>query len=247
MLKRYQEWMYRWEDRLTTRDTNRVARPFEWGLEWSRRWPGVHGEAPAAAEDTERFFFDLNEKLVANSDEFYSYEKPTDFRLERLPIRLYATGARPGRKTSCSFANKTGLFLRFTSPVKSLYPENNIMNARWFPARGRRAVIVLPQWNADALSHNALCRIFNLSGIAALRMSMPYHDVRKPAELQRADYAVSANMGRTIDAGRQAVCDIRACLDWLESEGYTRVWDSGHQPGIVLRLHRQCARCPAQN
>jgi len=26
MLKRYQEWMYRWERRLTTRDTNRVAR-----------------------------------------------------------------------------------------------------------------------------------------------------------------------------------------------------------------------------
>jgi len=52
-------------------------------------------------------------------------------------------------------------------------------------------------------------------------MSMPYHDVRMPAELQRADYAVSANMGRTIDAGRQAVCDIRACLDWLESEGYS--------------------------
>jgi hypothetical protein len=221
MLKRYQEWMYRWERRLTTRDTNRVARPFEWGLEWSRRWPGVHGEAPAAAEDTKRFFFELNEKLVAHSDEFYSYEKPTDFRLERLPIRLYATGSAARPEDELRFAHKTGLFLRFTSPVESLYPENNIMNARWFPARGRRAVIVLPQWNADALSHNALCRIFNMSGIAALRMSMPYHDVRKPAELQRADYAVSANMGRTIDAGRQAVCDIRACLDWLESEGYT--------------------------
>ena len=221
MLKRYQEWMYRWEYRLTTRDTNRVARPFEWGLEWSRGWPGVNGEAPASAEDTERYFFDLNEKLVANSDEFYSYEKPTDFHLERLPIRLYATGGQAKPEDELRFANKTGLFLRFTSPVESLYPENNLMNARWFPARGRRAVIVLPQWNADALSHNALCRIFNLSGIAALRMSMPYHDVRKPAELQRADYAVSANMGRTIDAGRQAVCDIRACLDWLESEGYS--------------------------
>ena len=221
MLKRYQEWMYRWEHRLTTRDTNRVARPFEWGLEWSQRWPGVHGEAPVSAEDTARYFFDLNEKLVANSDQFYSYEKPTDFHLERLPIRLYSTGSQAKPEDELRFANQTGLFLRFTSPVESLYPENNLMNARWFPARGRRAVIVLPQWNADALSHNALCRIFNLSGIAALRMSMPYHDVRKPAELQRADYAVSANMGRTIDAGRQAVCDIRACLDWLESEGYS--------------------------
>ena len=231
MLKRYQEWMYRWEDRLTSRDTNRVVRPFEWGLEWIGRWPGVGGEAPASAEDTQRFLFELSEKLVANSDEFYSYDTPTDFHLERLPIRLYATGDNAKPEDEQRLQKKTGLFLRFNSPVESFYPENNIMNARWFPARGRRAVIVLPQWNADALGHNALCRMFNMLGIAALRMSMPYHDARRPAELQRADYAVSANIGRTIDAGRQAVCDIRACLDWLESEGYTELGIMGTSLG----------------
>jgi hypothetical protein len=42
-----------------------------------------------------------------------------------------------------------------------------------------------------------------------------------PKELHRADYAVSSNLGRTIDAGRQAVIDSRSCLDWLESQGYT--------------------------
>ena len=72
------------------------------------------------------------------------------------------------------------------------------MNARWFPAKGHRAVIVMPQWNADAVSQNALCRIFNVLGISALRMSMPYHDIRRPHELTRADYAVSANIGRTM-------------------------------------------------
>jgi dienelactone hydrolase len=56
-------------------------------------------------------------------------------------------------------------------------------------------------------------------GIAALRFSMPYHDVRMPRELERADFAVSANIGRTLDAGRQAVVDIRCCLDWLEQRG----------------------------
>jgi len=228
MLKRYQEWMYRWEDRLTSRDTNRVVRPFEWGVEWSRRWPGV--DSAALTGPPEQFFFSLNEKLVANSDKFYSYDTPKDFRLERLPMRLCATGG-PSSQDERKFAKQTGLFLRFTSPVETPYPENNTMNARWFPARGRRAVLVLPQWNADAIGHNALCRIFNLSGIAALRMSMPYHDVRMPAELQRADYAVSANIGRTIDAGRQAVCDIRACLDWLESQGYSELGIMGTSLG----------------
>jgi len=84
-------------------------------------------------------------------------------------------------------------------------------------------VVVLPQWNSDAEGHNGLCRIFNVLGISALRLSLPYHDVRKPAEIERADYAVSANVGRTIDAARQAVIDVRCCLDWLEQQGYRQL------------------------
>jgi hypothetical protein len=51
-------------------------------------------------------------------------------------------------------------------------------------------------------------------------LSKPYHDIRRPAELERSDYAVSSNIGRTIAACRQAVIDIRCCLDWLEAQGY---------------------------
>jgi dienelactone hydrolase len=57
-------------------------------------------------------------------------------------------------------------------------------------------------------------------GVSALRLSKPYHDIRRPTELERSDYAVSANIGRTISACRQAVVDIRCCLDWLEEQGY---------------------------
>jgi dienelactone hydrolase len=51
-------------------------------------------------------------------------------------------------------------------------------------------------------------------------LSKPYHDIRRPAELERSDYAVSANIGRTLSACRQAVVDIRCCIDWLEEQGY---------------------------
>jgi len=127
-------------------------------------------------------------------------------------------------------------FLRFTSPVRTPYPENDLVNARWYPAKDsvqgtgtreqesgrkpRRAMIVMPQWNADAFSHNILCSLFNRFGISALRLSKPFHDIRRPAETERSDYAVSSNIGRTIAAARQAVVDIRCCLDWLESQGY---------------------------
>ncbi len=215
----YQRWMYAWETRLTSRDTNRVVRPFEWGMEWTRGWPGVNGAAPAADDAAAaRFFRNLNQRLVRASDDFFAYRTPSDFYLERRKVEPYCCGNGASAKE-----HGTAEFLRFTSPVRSPYPENNLANARWFPARGRRAVVVLPQWNADALSHNALCRILNRFGIAALRLSMPYHDVRRPAELERADYAVSANVGRTIASARQAIADIRSCLDWLQSRGYTEL------------------------
>jgi dienelactone hydrolase len=196
MWDRYRDWMYAWETRLNARDTNRVVRPLEWGLDWTERWPGVNGTRDWALANPEAYLAQLNEQIVSRSDDFYAYRTSRDFRLE-------------------------GDFLLFTSPVRTPYSVNNLVRARWFPAGHRRALLVLPQWNADPQSHNALCRIFNLLGFAALRLSLPYHDYRKPAEIERADYAVSANLGRTLDAGRQAVIDARACLDWLEMQGYT--------------------------
>src|SRR5579862_276766 len=41
----YRQWMHAWEERLCSRATDRVVRPFEWGLEWTRTWPGVNFEA----------------------------------------------------------------------------------------------------------------------------------------------------------------------------------------------------------
>lgn len=217
MRKRYQQWMYDWETRLTTRDTNRVVRPFEWGLEWARAWPGADGKL---ASGTPQAFGALNRELVKHSDRFFSYAAPTDFRLERhVPAEFTARNGQPG----LGHAKRKAAYLRFTSPVATPYAENNTVSARWFPARGRRALVILPQWNADAEGHNALGRLLNLAGIAALRFSMPYHDVRMPRELERADYAVSANLGRTIDAARQAVIEVRCCLDWLQQQGYTRL------------------------
>ncbi len=222
MFERYQQWINRWEDRLSSRDTNRVVRPLDWGVEWTRDWPGVNGNFPgadpAAAED---FLYQLNRSVLADSDRCFSYATPSDFRLERRIPELHATGN--GQPAPRAGRRREAAFLRFTSPVRTPYAENNLVNARWFPARGRRALVILPQWNSDAESHNGLGRIFNLLGIASLRLSMPYHDVRKPAETERADYAVSANVGRTLDAARQAVIDVRCCLDWLESQGYTEL------------------------
>src|SRR5262249_6948237 len=173
--------------------------------------------------DAEKYLREYNQRIIANSDEFYSYQIPSDFRLERREVKVHSTREVPDERLEHKVRGTYAEFLRFTSPVQSPYPENNLVNARWFPKTGRRAVVLLPHWNSDALAYTSLCRVFNWLGIAVLRLTMPYHDIRMPAELRRADYAVSANIGRTLDATRQGVLDIRCCLDWLEQQGYWKL------------------------
>jgi hypothetical protein len=224
MPSRFTQWMHDWETRLTSVDNNRVVRPLEWGLEWARDWPCRNRFAPAhVPEDGEKFLHEYNRRIVAASDEFYSYAVPTDFRLERRQVQVFSTREVPDPTLEAKVRGSYADFLRFTSPVRTPYPENNLVNARWFPARGRRAVVLLPHWNSDAVAYTGLCRVLNWLGIAVLRLSMPYHDMRRPAEISRADYAVSANIGRTLDACRQGVIDVRCCLDWLEEQGYSRL------------------------
>ena len=239
----YARWMYRWETRLTMRDENRIVRPLDWGFEWIAPFLETHGFAsavpgpdvltdPAAAEAA---MVRINQLLIRHSDKFFGYERPTDFRLEERHPELFPTNVRPEtlaqqedlRRQAQEGTLAKAQFLRFTSPERTPYPENDQVNARWYPApahkdptRPKQAIVVLPQWNSDGFSHNSLCAIFNRMGISALRLSMPYHDIRRPEELERADYAVSANIGRTLSACRQAVVDVRCCIDWLEEQGY---------------------------
>ena len=235
--------MYAWETRLTTRDENRVVRPLEWGFEWIEPFLREHGfdealpgpEIMADPALAEAAMVLINQFLVRHSDTFFSYKRPTDFRLEERHPELYPTNVRPEtlaqdaalKQQAAEGKIAKAQYLRFTSPERTPYPENDLVNARWYPApkhkdpkRPRQAIVVLPQWNSDGLGHNSLCAIFNKMGISALRLSKPYHDIRRPAELERSDYTCSANIGRTLSACRQAVVDIRCCLDWLEEQGY---------------------------
>jgi dienelactone hydrolase len=236
----YAKWMTAWETDLTTRDTNRVVRPLEWGFDWLKGFSSEESTSFDASPPLDRMIA-LNEEIVRRSQDFFAYQVPQDFRIEQRHPALFPTNVRPEtlaqdaemKRQAAAGEIESAPFLRFTSAVRTPYPENDQVNARWYPAadsghpegktgKPKQAIIVMPQWNADGLSHNALCTLFNRFGISALRLSKPYHDIRRPAELQRSDYAVSSNVGRTTDSCRQAVVDIRSCLDWLETQGYTQ-------------------------
>lgn len=194
------------EHRFATRDTNRVVRPFEWGA--------AHAVERLNGDDPRDVMLRHAREAVRQSEEFYALPPVADYRLE------------------------DGHHLTWTSAVRTPSDENNTVHARFFPARPpkksgapRRAVVVLPQWNAQPESHADLCRLFARLGISALRLSLPYHDERRPAGLERADFLVCSNVGRTLQSMRQAVLDARAAVGWLKSEGFERVGVVGTSVG----------------
>ena len=207
---------HRWEEALHNRTNDRVVREFDWGLEWLHDLPHAagapdtddpHGSPAVTLEAYARW-------AVANSDTFFASTDTTEFELD-------ASG-----------------HLRFPSEFVTPHPENNVVHARLYRAaadRGR-AVVVLPQWNSDADGHVGLCRLFNRVGLTALRLSKPYHDWRMPPELQRADYIVSSNVGRTLQVCRQAVLDARRAVGWLQGQGYTSIGICGTSLGSCLSM-----------
>ena len=196
-----------WERRLASVSSDRVVRPFEWGLEWvngagGTASPGAHLEQWA-------------DRMVASSEQFFALPPCSDFTLD-------------------------GEWLSYPSAVETPHAENNLVRARYLPDGSpvgrRRAVIVLPQWNADSEGHVGLCRLLNRFKISALRLSLPYHDERKPPELRRADYIVSSNVGRTAQVCRQAVLDARRGVEWLASQGYESIGILGTSLGSCLAM-----------
>ena len=217
--------IHTWERKLSRRDNNRVVRPFEWGTE-SLDPPHFARHSTTSGSDPLDSIFRFNERAVSESHRFFSWETVPAF----------------------SFDNG---WLAFKSTVETPFLENNTAYARYFPVPGQkgsgnssraeevarargRAVVVLPHWNAKAHEHVAVCELLNRTGIAALRLSLPYHDRRMLPGFERADYMVSANLGRTLQANRQAVLDTKAAVHWLVSQGYDRIGIVGTSLGSCI-------------
>lgn len=200
----------RWEHKLASADNNRIVRPFEWGPEWI----GAPADDPAPSER----IIEWARRSVAASDEFFHADAAPDYELD-------ASGR-----------------LTFTTALPSPFEINNRVSARVFHARKPRPVadqpivIVLPQWNSDAGGHVGLAQLFGRFNISAVRLTLPYHDVRRPDHLERADYIVSSNIGRTLHANRQAVLDAKRVVTWVWDQGYRRIGIMGTSLGSCLSM-----------
>ena len=165
----------------------------------------------ANGDDPRRIFREYSQKILADSDAFFHLPEISDYRLDNQQ-------------------------LTWTSTVETPSIENNTAYAQLFPHEKdkKSAVVVLPHWNAKAKSYFDLCKVFNRVGVTALRLTLPYHEERMPPELERADYLVAPNVGRTLQSLRQSVVDTRAAVRWLKQQGYEKVGVVGTSIGSCV-------------
>jgi len=211
----------RYEHRRWTTDDNRRVRPFGWGLE--------HIGGRADEPEPRAFLRSWVDHTLAHSDDWFHTDPAEDYVLR-------------AREPGCR-----DRVLTFTSAVRSPWPENNKVHARLFAVRkSGPAVVVLPQWNAKWDVQVQICLWLNRMGITALRLSMPYHDRRAIPGHERADHVAGPNIGMTLQANRQAVMDVRGCLQWLAREGYGKLGlvgtSIGSAVGFITMTHEPLAR-----
>ncbi len=126
--------------------------------------------------------------------------------------------------------------LTWSSAIWTPYSENNTAYAHYFPVEKhrRKAVVILPHWNAREGTYFDLGKVFRKVGISALRLTLPYHERRMPPPLERADYLVAPNVGQTIQSVRQAVLDTKTAVHWLKKQGYEKIGIVGTSIGSCV-------------
>lgn len=185
-------------------------------LDADRAFPGI-----GAAETVEEFCV-LAETTAADPDFF-----------------------EPPDASDHSFELRNG-WLTFPSDVSTDVAENNIVWAR-ITESGKRdqAVVIFHHWNAESRNRQ-IAGFLSWQGVTVIEIAMPYHLERKRPGSLYADYMLSANLGRTVQAVRQAVWDGRKLIRWLKREGYRDVsvlgislgsWIAGlvaaHEPAVA--------------
>ena len=137
-------------------------------------------------------------------------------------------------------------WLKFPSDLSTDIAENNVVWAKVADSGSRdHALVVFHHWNASSRQEQ-IAGFFSRRGISVVEMALPYHFERSRPGAAHADYMLSPNLGRTIQAVRQAVLDGRKLIRWLKCEGYEEVsvlgmslgsWVAGlvaaHEPAVA--------------
>ena len=195
------------ERQRATRDTNRVVRPFEWGAEFVV--DDLNGDDPR------RIFERHTRDVMRHSEDFFHAPEVSDYALAGDRLTWTSGLGRPRRRTTRARALLSGVDEGGES-------ERARPSSAAASSKPRRAVVV-PRSGTPTPRATSRCAASSTASDSGAATDAPLSRGATAEELERADYLVCSNVGRTLQSVRQAVLDTRAAVAWLAGQGYERI------------------------
>lgn len=127
------------------------------------------------------------------------------------------------------------------------YSRNLTAWGRWLrPAGAKRKTCVIyvhgwlepGSWAEEATLFKHWSRVLDID---IVHVSLPFHGKRAPRNsLFSGEFFWTADLVRTVEGVRQAVCDARTMMAWLREQGYERIGVSGISLGGALTMIMAC-------
>lgn len=136
---------------------------------------------------------------------------------------------------------------RYAKRHNAEYKANLTAWARWIRPDGapRRTCLIYVHgwlepgsWVEEATLFRAWTRELPVD---VVHVSLPFHGKRNPrGSLFSGEFFWTADLVRSMEGVRQAVCDVRGLTGWLRSQGYERVGITGISLGGALTMMTAC-------
>lgn len=136
---------------------------------------------------------------------------------------------------------------RYAIRHRADYRRNLTARMRWVrPDRTRREAILVyvHGWLEPGswAEETTLFRKWSAElGVDLAHVALPFHGARKPpSALFSGEFFWTADLVRTVEGVRQAVCDVRAAVCWLREQGYSQVGVTGLSLGGAITMLVGC-------
>ncbi len=154
--------------------------------------------------------------------------------MEKNNFFKHKTEFRYTQKTIKKKKNYTIYELTFPSPVKTPFPENNIVCSRYYKANNsKRAVVIVHGLEGELLAKYFSAYLSN-KGISCFQITMPYSRKRVPRKRRKHFSNKEIDFSEVFPIGfNQAVLDIRLATDFLK-ERYVKIGILGTSLGALI-------------